>query len=83
MSSLNNELETLTIDPPKETGGVGMVDGRARRLPLTDRLSKRPDYYLAVRDHYAKRRSALVEEARHGGQPARDEEDETARARAG
>lgn len=60
------------------TGGVGMVDNRARLLPLTDRLSNKPDYYVALRDHYARRRSALVEEARHGGPPARpaDEDDE-------
>jgi phospholipid-binding lipoprotein MlaA len=60
------------------TGGVGMVDRRARLLPLTDRLSKKPDYYVALRDHYARRRSALVEEARHGGPPApaADEDDE-------
>ena len=60
------------------TGGVGVVDGRARQLTLTDRLSKKPDYYIALRDHYARHRSALVEEARHGGPPAAaaDDDDE-------
>jgi phospholipid-binding lipoprotein MlaA len=59
-------------------GGVGIVDGRARELTLTDRLSKKPDYYVALRDHYARRRSGLVEEARHGGPPApaADQDDE-------
>jgi phospholipid-binding lipoprotein MlaA len=51
-------------------GGVGFVDRRAQLIPLTDRLSKKPDYYVALRDHYASHRAALVRAARRGGEPA-------------
>jgi phospholipid-binding lipoprotein MlaA len=61
------------------TDGMGLVDRRARLLPLTDRLSKKPDYYIALRDHFTNRRSAEIEEARHGGQPgpANDNDSDT------
>ncbi|WP_211352675.1 MlaA family lipoprotein [Luteibacter pinisoli] len=44
----------------------GIVDGRARALPLTDRLEHSPDYYAALRDNAAERRRALVEDGRRG-----------------
>lgn len=44
----------------------GTVDGRSRALPLTDQLEKSPDYYAALRDSAAARRSALVEDGRRG-----------------
>lgn len=45
---------------------AGIVDGRARALPLTDRLAQSPDYYAALRDNAAARRAALVEDGRRG-----------------
>jgi ABC-type transporter lipoprotein component MlaA len=51
-------------------GGVGFMDRRAQLIPLTDRLSRKPDYYVALRDHYASHRAALVRAARRGGEPA-------------
>jgi phospholipid-binding lipoprotein MlaA len=56
-------------------GAVGAVDGRARLLPVTDRLrAESTDYYLAMRNAYGKRRAALVSQARGGGKIGRDEE---------
>jgi len=45
---------------------AGIVDGRSRALPLTDQLETSPDYYAALRDNAAARRSALVEDGRRG-----------------
>lgn len=45
---------------------AGIVDGRARALPLTDQLEQSPDYYAALRDNAAARRAALVEDGRRG-----------------
>lgn len=44
----------------------GVVDGRAEALPLTDRLEHEPDYYLALRDSIAQRRTLLVDDGRLG-----------------
>jgi phospholipid-binding lipoprotein MlaA len=44
----------------------GIVDGRSRALPLTDKLEQSPDYYAALRDAAASRRVALVEDGRVG-----------------
>lgn len=44
----------------------GIVDGRSRALPLTDKLEQSPDYYAALRDAAAARRVALVEDGREG-----------------
>lgn len=44
----------------------GVVDGRARLLPVTDRLQQRPDYYLALRDAVAQRRADFVADGKEG-----------------
>jgi phospholipid-binding lipoprotein MlaA len=44
----------------------GIVDGRAEVLPVTDALSKKPDYYLALRDTVAQRRAEFVREGKSG-----------------
>ncbi|MBK4994364.1 VacJ family lipoprotein [Pseudomonas sp. S37] len=44
----------------------GIVDGRAEALPLTDLLRTWPDYYVALRDYTAQRRSNLVAEGKAG-----------------
>lgn len=49
---------------------VGMVNGRAQALPVTDDMEKNSlDYYAASRSSYAQRREALVEEGKTGGRP--------------
>jgi phospholipid-binding lipoprotein MlaA len=53
-----------TVNTVASVGGI--VDGRARALPLTDRLEQSPDYYAALRDNAAARRRALVEDGRRG-----------------
>lgn len=56
-----------TVSTLQTAGTVGsIVDGRARALPLTDRLAQSPDYYAALRDNAAARRRALVEDGRRG-----------------
>lgn len=63
--TLGDNSDTVqTLDTAKTVGGI--VDGRARALPLTDRLEQGPDYYAALRDSAADRRAALVEEGREG-----------------
>jgi phospholipid-binding lipoprotein MlaA len=48
-------------------GGVGMVDGRAEMLPLTDEMQRTsPDYYADLRDKVAEGRAAMVAEAKTG-----------------
>lgn len=60
--SNSDTLDTLgTIN----TAG-GVVDGRARALPQTDRLRKQPDYYAALRDDVARRRADFVMEGKSG-----------------
>jgi phospholipid-binding lipoprotein MlaA len=55
-------------------GAVGAVDGRARRLPVTDRLeANSTDYYIALRDLYGERRAGLVNQARGVLEKDRDE----------
>ncbi|WP_341958572.1 VacJ family lipoprotein [Pseudomonas sp. RC10] len=44
----------------------GIVDDRARLLPMTDKLRQEPDYYEALRDTVAAKRAAFVEEGRSG-----------------
>ena len=44
----------------------GIVDARAEALPLTDLLRTWPDYYLALRDYTAQRRSNRVAEGKAG-----------------
>lgn len=56
-----------TVSTLQTVGTVAsVVDGRARALPYTDRLSQSPDYYAALRDDAAARRRALVEDGRRG-----------------
>jgi phospholipid-binding lipoprotein MlaA len=70
LNTLGDNSDTVqTLDTIKTVGGI--VDGRARALPLTDRLEQSPDYYAALRDDAARRRLALVEDGRVGAvQPA-------------
>lgn len=57
-----------TVDTLKTVDTVGdVVDRRAKRLPLTDRLRTGPDYYAALRDTVAQRRAAFVELGKVGG----------------
>ncbi|WP_200626130.1 MlaA family lipoprotein [Pseudomonas sp. LAM2023] len=44
----------------------GFVDARAEALPLTDLLRTWPDYYVALRDYTAQRRSIRVAEGKAG-----------------
>ncbi|MGE7989652.1 MlaA family lipoprotein [Pseudomonas sp. NPDC089554] len=44
----------------------GVVDGRAEALPLTDALREIPDYYQALRDTNAQRRSQFVADGKVG-----------------
>lgn len=60
----DNSDTVQTLETAKTVGGI--VDGRARALPLTDRLEQSPDYYAALRDSAADRRAALVEEGVRG-----------------
>jgi phospholipid-binding lipoprotein MlaA len=56
-----------TVGDVQLVGTVGgIVDGRARALPLTDKLEQSPDYYAALRDAAAAHRVALVEDGREG-----------------
>ena len=49
------------------SGGVGVVDGRARLLPTTDGLEKSSlDYYATLRSVMAQRRARLVAEGKAG-----------------
>lgn len=49
------------------SGGVGVVDGRARLLPTTDDLEKSSlDYYATLRSVMAQRRARLVAEGKAG-----------------
>lgn len=49
---------------------AGMVDGRARMLPVTEDLERNSmDYYATLRSVYAQRREAFIDEGRNGGQP--------------
>lgn len=56
-----------TVDTLSTINTVGgIVDGRARLLPLTDKLRQQPDYYTALRDVVAAKRARFVEEGRSG-----------------
>ncbi|HWV08046.1 MAG TPA: VacJ family lipoprotein [Pseudomonas sp.] len=56
-----------TVDTLKAVNTVGgIVDGRAEKLPLTDELRTRPDYYAAVRDVVALQRLNFVAEGKLG-----------------
>lgn len=59
-----NSDTVSTLEDIKTVGGI--VDGRARALPMTDKLEQSPDYYAALRDAAAARRVALVEDGREG-----------------
>src|SRR6187402_706220 len=59
-----NSDTVSTLEDIKTVGGI--VDGRARALPMTDKLEQSPDYYAALRDAAAARRVALVEDGRVG-----------------
>ncbi len=49
------------------SGGVGMVDGRSRLLPTTDKLEQSSlDYYATLRSVMAQRRAYLVAQAKVG-----------------
>ncbi len=58
------------------SGSVGgLIDGRARMLPVTDDLERNSfDHYAALRSMYAQRRAAFAEEGRTGGAPPRGSE---------
>ena len=53
-----------TLNTVSTVGGV--VDGRAEALPLTEALRQTPDYYQALRDDTAMRRSVLVAQGKAG-----------------
>jgi phospholipid-binding lipoprotein MlaA len=56
-----------TVDTLGSVAAVGgVVDGRARALPLTERLRTQPDYYQALRDDTAQRRANFVASGRAG-----------------
>ena len=56
-----------TVDTLSTINTVGgIVDGRARLLPLTDALRQQPDYYSALRDAVAQKRADFIEEGRSG-----------------
>lgn len=52
------------LNTAKSVGGI--VDGRARALPVTDRLEKSDDYYAAMRDLKIKQRARFVVEGKVG-----------------
>jgi phospholipid-binding lipoprotein MlaA len=60
----DNSDTVQTLQTVSTVGGI--VDGRSRALPLTDKLEQQPDYYAALRDNAAERRRALVEDGREG-----------------
>ncbi|QWT20428.1 VacJ family lipoprotein [Bacillus sp. NP157] len=60
----DNSDTVSTLNTAATVGGI--VDGRARALPFTDRLEQSPDYYAALRDSAAARRTLLVEDGRRG-----------------
>jgi phospholipid-binding lipoprotein MlaA len=62
---LGDHSDTVQTLQTVGTAG-GIVDGRSRALPLTDKLEQQPDYYAALRDSAAERRRALVEDGREG-----------------
>jgi phospholipid-binding lipoprotein MlaA len=50
----------------KVVAAIGLVNGRAELLPLTDRLeAASPDYYADLRNRAAKERTELVAQAQH------------------
>jgi phospholipid-binding lipoprotein MlaA len=59
-----NSSTVSTLEDIKTVGGI--VDGRSRALPFTDKMEQSPDYYAALRDAAAARRVALVEDGRQG-----------------
>jgi phospholipid-binding lipoprotein MlaA len=65
LNKLGDNSDTVSDIKTVATVG-GIVDGRARALPLTDRLEQSPDYYAALRDDAAERRAAFVLEGRAG-----------------
>ncbi|UPG89149.1 VacJ family lipoprotein [Luteibacter aegosomaticola] len=60
----DNSDTVSTLNTAATVGGI--VDGRARALPITDALEQSPDYYAALRDNAAARRRALVDDGRRG-----------------
>ena len=60
----DNSGTVQTLSTLNTVGGI--VDGRARQLPATDKLRQSPDYYEALRDTTAAKRAAFVEEGRSG-----------------
>ncbi|NII53290.1 VacJ family lipoprotein [Luteibacter sp. SG786] len=67
MSLYNLGDNSDTVSTVNTVGTVGgIVDGRARALPLTDKLERSEDYYAALRDVSAQRRARFVEEGRDG-----------------
>ncbi|MEA9978836.1 MULTISPECIES: VacJ family lipoprotein [unclassified Pseudomonas] len=59
-----NSSTYSTLSTVNTVGDI--VDGRARALPLTDKLELSPDYYSALRDKKGEHRSALVLEGKQG-----------------
>lgn len=53
-----------TLSTINTVGGV--VDGRARLLPATDKLQQEPDVYAATRDAVAQKRAKFVAEGKAG-----------------
>ncbi len=69
VSPLNSDSDTIeTLGTVDKVGGI--IDGRAESLPLTSKLEKEPDYYLALRDEVAKRRANFVIEGKTGSTDA-------------
>lgn len=67
VSPLGDNSDTLdTLSTVSTVGGV--VDGRAEALPLTDELSKQPDYYATLRNTVAEQRAHFVSEGKQGAE---------------
>lgn len=60
----DNSDTVQTLSTINTVGGI--VDGRARLLPVTDKLRQEPDYYAALRDAMAAKRADFVQEGRLG-----------------
>nr|WP_298689696.1 VacJ family lipoprotein [uncultured Dongia sp.] len=53
---------------------AGVIDGRARMLPMTGELEKNSiDYYAALRSMYEQRRAAFIEEGKTGSLPSAED----------
>jgi phospholipid-binding lipoprotein MlaA len=65
VSPFGDNSDTVdTLSTINTVGGI--IDGRARLLPVTDKLRQAPDYYEALRDMTAAKRAVFVKEGRSG-----------------